>query len=105
MILLEHGLQQIQPLISDSEKVFLSFLASTGLRRTEAITCFNLIIDLYSKGKLSEYYNSELNVLEHYKHKVFLRGTKNAYISFVSKELIDQICQSQRFPITLFTQD
>jgi hypothetical protein len=68
--------KQIQPFISDGEKVFLSFLASTGLRRTEAINCFNLIIDLYSKGKLTEYYNSGLNVLEHYKYKVFLRGTK-----------------------------
>jgi hypothetical protein len=41
-------------------------------------------------------YNSELSVLERYKYKVFLRGTKNAYISFVSKEVIDQICLSQK---------
>jgi intergrase/recombinase len=88
--------KQIQPLISDSEKLFLRFLSSTGLRRTEAITSFNMIIDLNANGKLGEYYNSELRVLEHYKYKVFLRGTKNAYISFVSKELIDQICLSQK---------
>jgi len=37
-------------------------------------------------------------VLEHFKNKVFLRGTKNAYISFVSKEMITQICNSQ--PVT-----
>ena len=61
-----------------------------------------MIIDLYSEGKLSEYYNSELNVLEHYKYKVFLRGTKNAYISFVSKELIDQICQSTKISYYVF---
>lgn len=94
--------KQIQPLISDSEKVFLKFLSTTGLRRTEAINCFNLIIELYSKGKLSEYYNSELNVLEHYKYKVFLRGTKNAYISFVPKELIEQICLSTKISYYAF---
>jgi hypothetical protein len=95
-------IKQIQPLTSDSEKLFLRFLASTGLRRTEAITSFNMVIDLSINGKLGEYYNSELSVLEHYKHKVFLRGTKNAYISFVSKELIDQICLSQKISYYAF---
>jgi hypothetical protein len=78
---------QIQPLISDSEKLYLRFLAATGLRRTEAITSFNMVIDLNANGKLGEYYNSELSVLEHYKYKVFLRGTKNTYISFAPKVL------------------
>jgi intergrase/recombinase len=72
------------------------------MRRTEAINSFNLIIDLDSQGKLGEYYNSELNVLEHYKHKVFLRGTKNAYISFVSKDLIEQICLSTKISYYAF---
>ena len=94
--------KQIQPLISDSEKLFLRFLAVTGLRRTEAITAFNMVIDLNANGKLGEYYNSELSVLEHYKFKVFLRGTKNAYISFVPKELIEQICLSQKISYYAF---
>jgi hypothetical protein len=94
--------KQIQPLISDSEKLFLRFLAITGLRRTEAITSFNMVIDLNANGKLGEYYNPELNVLEHYKYKVFLRGTKNAYISFVPKELIEQICLSQKISYYAF---
>jgi len=50
----------------------------------------------------SEYYNSELSVLEHYKYKVFLRGTKNAYISFVPKELIEEVCQSQKISYYAF---
>jgi hypothetical protein len=95
-------IKQIQPLISDSEKLFLRFLAVTGLRRTEAINSFNMVIDLNSNGKLGEYYNIELNVLEHYKYKVFLRGTKNTYISFVSKELVDQICLSQKISYYAF---
>jgi hypothetical protein len=93
---------QIQPLISDSEKLYLRFLAVTGLRRTEAITSFNMVIDLNANGKLGEYYNPELSVLEHYKYKVFLRGTKNTYISFVPKELIDQICISQKISYYAF---
>ena len=60
-------IKQIQPLISDSEKLYLRFLATTGLRRTEAITSFNIVIDLNAQGKLGEYHNSELSVLEHYK--------------------------------------
>jgi intergrase/recombinase len=60
-----------------------------------------MIIKLNSEGKLSEYYNSELSVLEHFKYgKVFLRGTKNCYISFVSQQLIKEICNSQ--PVTYF---
>ena len=53
-------------------------------------------------GKLGDYYNPELSVLEHYKYKVFLRGTKNAYISFAPKELIDQICLSQKISYYAF---
>jgi len=44
--------KQIEPLISDSEKLFLRFLASTRLRRSEAITSFNMVIDLNAGGKL-----------------------------------------------------
>jgi hypothetical protein len=92
-------IKEIQPLLHDNEKLFLRFLAITGLRKSEGLHSFNMIIDLNSEGKLSEYYNQELQVLEHFKYgKVFLRGTKNAYISFVSKEMIDQICNSE--PVT-----
>ncbi len=88
--------QQIQPILAPNERLYVKFLAITGLRRTEAINSFNLIIDLNSKGKLSDYYNTELSCLEHFKYgKLFLRGTKNAYISFASKAMIEEISQSQ----------
>jgi intergrase/recombinase len=55
-----------------------------------------MIIDLTAKGKLCEYYNEELSVLEHFKYgKVFLRSTKNGYISFVPKAIVEQIGKSQ----------
>ena len=81
-------IKQLQPILNGNERLFLRFLATTGLRKTEGINSFNLIIELKSKEKLGEYYNSELNVLEHFKYgKVFLRGTKNCYISFVPKAI------------------
>ena len=91
-------IREIQPILHPNEQLFVKFLAVSGLRKSEAITSFNMIIDLNSKGKLSEYYNDELNVLEHFKYKVFLRKTKNAYISFISPQLIKEICNSQ--PVT-----
>jgi len=60
---------------------------------------FNLIIELSKNGKLSEYQNSELGILEHFRYKAkFLRGTKNAFISIVPESLISEIAKSQ--PIT-----
>jgi len=88
-------IKEILPTLHENEKLFVKFLSVTGLRKSEGLNSFNMIIDLNSKGKLGEYYNQELQVLEHFKYgKVFLRGTKNAYISFVSKDLINQICNS-----------
>jgi len=50
-----------------------------------------------SKGNwLSDYYDSELNVLMHFKYpELFLRRTKNCYISFVPQNLVNDIATSQ----------
>ena len=88
-------LKEIQPILLENEKLFVKFLAITGLRKNEALTAFNMILELNSKRRLGEYYNSDLQVLEHFKYKVFLRGTKNAYISFASPNLVNEICNSQ----------
>lgn len=44
---------------------------------------------LKDQGKLSNYYNQELRMLQHFKYEQFLRKSKNAYISFVSDELLE----------------
>jgi len=60
---------------------------------------FNLIISLHEHGKLDSYYNEELSCLEHFKLKeFFLRRTKNVYISFVSKRLVQEMASSE--PVT-----
>ena len=39
-------------------KDFIEFVVVTGLRYTEAIESYNLIIELASEGKLNEYFVS-----------------------------------------------
>lgn len=71
---------------------FMDFMAYTGLRFVEAIASYNLIVKLSREGKLSEYYDFEREILEHFKFKdVFLRRSKKAFISFVPKSLVQQI--------------
>ena len=82
-----------------NEKLWLGFNLLTGLRKEESINSFNLILQLFKDGNLGEYYNQELGVLEHFKHgDMFLRHTKNCYISIVTKDLISEIRNSQ--PVT-----
>jgi hypothetical protein len=81
----------VRPELSD----FLDFMAVSGLRCNEAIESYNLIIKLSKSGKLSEYYDSDREVLEHYKFKdLFLRKSKKAFASFVPKDLVQRIARN-----------
>jgi intergrase/recombinase len=73
---------------------FMDFMAITGLRLVEAVESYNLIIKLATEGKLSEYYDSNKEVLEHYKFKdLFLRKGKKAFVSFVPKDMVQRIAE------------
>ncbi|MEM3699696.1 MAG: integrase [Candidatus Bathyarchaeia archaeon] len=86
-------------LLRENEKLFLRYALISGLRKSEAINSFNLIIDLAKNGRLSEYYNEDLLCLEHFRFKqFFLRGKKNTYISFIPKSMVKAIAESE--PIT-----
>jgi intergrase/recombinase len=78
-------------MLSDSGKLYLKFMVLSGLRMKEGMESFNLIIELYKQNKLNEYFNEELSMLEHYRHKQFLRNTKNTYITIIPKDLVMQI--------------
>ncbi|MDR2720612.1 MAG: hypothetical protein LBC03_07415 [Nitrososphaerota archaeon] len=79
-----------------NERLFIEFLASTGLRVGEACIAFNLIIKLQAEGRLGEYYNEGLQCLEHYKFpELFLRRTKKAYVSFVDMVTVGLIGDSK----------
>jgi intergrase/recombinase len=85
--------KEVRPDLSD----LLDLMAYSGLRLSEAINSYNLIIELHGKKKLREYYNDETQTLEHFKHKeIFLRSTKKAFVSFVPRELITKITQNQQ---------
>jgi len=74
--------------------VTLIFLALTGLRPSEACKSVNLIAKLNERRQLDTYLNRELSMLEHFRFpKLFLRGSKNCYISFVSEDLLDLILE------------
>jgi intergrase/recombinase len=78
--------------LDEDKTTFLTFLAVSGLRKGEAINSFNLIIKLSQKGKLNDYYNKELQALEHFRFgKLFLRGSKNVFFSFIPSQLIEKI--------------
>ncbi|MEM0058658.1 MAG: hypothetical protein QXG09_07325 [Candidatus Bathyarchaeia archaeon] len=78
--------------------VFMDFLAITGLRFDEAVQSYNLIIQLNREGRLSEYYNEVNECLEHFRFKdLFIRRTKKAFVSFVPKKLVMEICKAQPF--------
>jgi len=78
-----------------NEKLLLRFLLVTGVRKEEGITAFNKIIDLSKQNNMSIYYNDEFNVLQHFVFKtLFLRNTKNLYVSIIEKPLVLEIANS-----------
>ena len=82
--------------VSDNEKLLLKFTLLTGLRKSEAINSFNLIIKLAGENKLSEYFNEECGILEHFKFReLFLPNSKNVHISIATMKLVNEIANSQ----------
>ena len=82
----------------------MDFLVGTGLRMVEAIESYNLIIDLATKRRLSEYYNAEKEILEHFRFKEkFIRGNKKVFVSFVPRKLIEKAATSERITIDSIT--
>jgi hypothetical protein len=67
----------------------IKFNCLTGLRPNEAIQAVRLL----NNGKAPfQYYNPQLQVLEHFRHpQIFLRRTKSAYISLITKEQLSAI--------------
>jgi intergrase/recombinase len=92
---LKEWYKTLQNILDDDYKLFLRFVLLSGLRKGEAIKSFNMVINLAENGKLNEYYDSSLSILQHFKYpNVFLRGTKNVYISILPNDLIQQVSNS-----------
>jgi len=88
--------KEAQSKLRNNEKTWLKFLLYSGLRKEEAITSFNLIIELHKNNRLNDYYDDNLSCLCHFKYpKYFIRRTKNCFISFISEGLLRQIQNSK----------
>ena len=86
-------IKDIKPILTRSENTFIKFCLYTGLRKNEAIIAFNKIITLNNENRLDEYYDQNLNCLMHFRYpEEFIRQTKNCFISFIPKDLINEIC-------------
>jgi hypothetical protein len=85
---------------------FLDYIAVTGLRLSEAVHSYNLIIALSKEGTLEKnYYNAESGMLEHFRFKkIFIQNTKKAFVSYAPKHLIDTIAQKTPFASTYAVQ-
>jgi len=87
-------------ILDDGQATFVKFVLFSGIRAGEAVNSFNKIVKLHRKDKLEEYYNRELQNLEHFKYpETFLRGKKNLFFSFIPAEFIESIqeCQFQSY--------
>ena len=85
--------REYYPILKD----FLEFILVSGLRFTEAIHSYNLIVELSRKGKINTYYNFENQFLEHYRFKhLFIRRTKKVFISYVPKEMVFKISKNEK---------
>ena len=92
---------EVIPLLRDNERLYAKFLLHSGLRVSEGIQSFNLIIELAKDGKLPEYYEDNLGCLMHFKYpKLFIRKTKNCYITFITKDFLNDVasCQPVTYP-------
>jgi intergrase/recombinase len=96
---LNEWVAQINKVLRPNERLLIKYARLTGLRKSEAIESFNLIIELSQQSKLTSYVNSDNGIIEHFRFpKLFLRGTKNAFISIIPESLITEISQSS--PVT-----
>ena len=70
----------------------IKFNCMTGLRPNEAIAAIRLLNAQCTTTTTQQYYNPERQCLEHFRHpEVFLRRTKTAWISFITKEQLSAI--------------
>ena len=89
-------LRESLPKVPREYRVSMCYIALSGLRPSEACESATLVHNLSAQGRLAEYYDKELCLLSHFSYpKIFLRNTKNAFISFISPALIKVVSDSR----------
>jgi len=86
--------QKAKASVNESEKLYLEFMLLSGVRAMEGVKSFNSIVELGSSYS-QEYYNEKTLFLEHFRYpKLFLRSSKNLYVSAVPRVLLDDISKA-----------
>ncbi|MHB2035191.1 MAG: hypothetical protein ACYCPW_00405 [Nitrososphaerales archaeon] len=88
-------LKETLPQVPREARVELVWIAVSGLRPVEASRSHELFFRLSSQKKLEQYLDSETSMLCHYKFPaVFIRRTKNAFITFASPKILEVLASS-----------
>jgi len=75
-VLAEHGYETL-----------IDLMLASGMRVSEAIASYNLIIKLHENGKLESYYRN--GFLEHFRFEsLFCRRSKNVYVSYAPEHVV-----------------
>ncbi len=91
----ETWLKQVIKGLPKEYSTVLVFDALTGLRPSEAVESCRLIAELSEKNKLDCYLDKEIMMLQHFRFPdLFLRKSKNAYISFITPELLNLVLET-----------
>jgi hypothetical protein len=92
----EEWLRQVIRVLPKEYSAILVFDALTGLRPSEAALSCKLITELSGKNKLDLYLDKDLMMLQHFRFPdLFLRKSKNAYISFITPELLKAVLDTR----------
>lgn len=82
------------PIIND----LLEFIPVSGLRFTEAVHSYNLIMELSRKDEIEKYYSFDNQFLEHYRFKhLLIRKTKKIFISYVPKKPVSKLVRVREY--------
>jgi hypothetical protein len=85
----EQWLKKVIQKLPREYSTVLVFTVLTGLRPTEAAVSCSLITELSEKNMLDRYLDRDLMMLQHFRFPdLFLRRSKNAYISFITPQLL-----------------
>jgi intergrase/recombinase len=90
----ETWLKQVIQKLPKEYSTVLVFDALTGLRPNEAVMSCKLITELSEKNMLNQYLDKDLLMLQHFRFpELFLRRSKNAYISFITPQLLNMVLE------------
>ena len=90
----EDWLKDLIPKLQEPYNIQLIYNALTGLRPTEGCMSSRLLVESSEEGELGRYLDEDLMMLQHFRFpKIFLRGSKNAYITFISQELLELVLE------------